>query len=177
MKLSRILFKNLRLTALLAVIGFSFTFFSGVALAADAADKPADVSLGGGRAGAIGDNQCGNYDDQDRNVKTKFNFGCLGKDGPKNISPIEDFAYAMIRFLSIGVGVVVVLSIIVAGIQYASSAGNPETTGKAKNRIQQTVIGLFLYIFAYSVLQFFIPGGIFKPGVWVDPYIIQRMLM
>lgn len=112
--------------------------------------------------GTTGQHQCGNMPNAADNVKTVFDFGCLGAKGPKNLSPIKDFAYAIIRFLSIGVGIAIVLSIIYAGIQYSSSMGNPEATGKAKNRIQQTMIGFFIYIFAFSILQYLIPGGIFK---------------
>lgn len=115
-----------------------------------------------------GGKQCGNNSDSSKNVITKFNFGCLGKKGPENLSAILDITYAIIRFLSIGIGIIVTISIILAGIQYATSEGNPETTQKAKLRIQNALIGLLIYIFAFSLLQFLIPGGLFRPGVWIS---------
>lgn len=95
-------------------------------------------------------------------VKTKFNFGCLGKayDG-KSLNPILDLVFSIIRFVSAGVGLVVVGSIIWAGIQYSSSQGNPEQTMQAKNRIQNSVIGLVLYIFIFALVQYLVPGGLF----------------
>jgi predicted membrane protein len=126
----------------------------------------------GGKLGSDGEYICGTYSDQGRNVRTKFDFGCLGTahaDNPgsfpassKNISPIMDFAFAIIRFLSIGVGIAITIAMIAAGIQYSASEGSAEASTKAKKRIESAITGLVIYIFAFSVLQFLIPGGIFK---------------
>jgi hypothetical protein len=116
---------------------------------------------------------CGNLQkdgggfDREANYKTKFNFGCLGKDGPKGLGPIQDLLFALIRFASIGVGIAVTISLIIAGIQYSTAEGVPEATQKAKLRAQQALIGLVIYIFAFSLLQYLIPGGLFKPGSWL----------
>lgn len=118
---------------------------------------------GGGNDGTItGKYQCGNLPDEGDNVKTKFNFGCLGDKAPLGMGPIQDLIFAIIRFLSIGVGIAVTVSMIMAGVQYSTAEGSPEATQKAKKRIQNAMIGLLLYIFAFSILQFLIPGGIFK---------------
>ena len=120
-------------------------------------------------AGQEGDYWCGNIRKSDgtfdgsRNVKTKFNFGCLGKRAPPDLGPIQDLVFALIRFASVGVGIVIVISLILAGIQYSTAEGNPESAQKAKLRVQNTVIALAIYIFAFSILQFLIPGGLFKP--------------
>ena len=106
--------------------------------------------------------QCGNLPDDSDNVTTKFNFGCLGTKGPAGMGPIQDMLFALIRFLSVGVGIAVTLALIAAGIQYSSAEGNPESSQKAKLRAQQALIGLAIYIFAFSLLQFLIPGGIFN---------------
>jgi hypothetical protein len=68
--------------------------------------------------------------------------------------------FAIIRILSIGVGVVVIGSVIFAGIQYVTSAGDPQNTAKAIERIRNTVIALVLYIFAYALLNWLIPAGL-----------------
>lgn len=107
--------------------------------------------------------QCGNLSDKGRNVSTKFNFGCLGEKGPTGLNPILDIVYALIRFASVGAGIAIVIAMIMAGIQYSAAEGKPDSSQKAKLRIQQAVIGLAIYIFAFSILQFLIPGGIFKP--------------
>lgn len=95
-------------------------------------------------------------------VKTKFNFGCVGKAYKgESLNPILDLAFSIIRFVSAGVGLIVVGSIIYAGILYSSSQGNPEQTQAAKNRIQNSIIGLVLYIFIFALVQYLVPGGLF----------------
>ncbi len=123
-------------------------------------------------AGKVKDNVCGNLDDNTKNVYTDFNFGCLGPEAPDGTGPIQDLAYALIRFMSAGVGIVVVASIVLAGIQYSTSEGNPEATQSAKNRIRDAMLGLLLYIFAFSLIQYLVPGGVFAGTIIVDPHII-----
>jgi hypothetical protein len=59
------------------------------------------------------------------------------------------------------VGVVVVISLILGGIQYSASEGDPQKSAKAKNRIAKTIFALFAYFFLFAFLQFLIPGGLF----------------
>lgn len=128
----------------------------------DADDRNSGNS-GGGSSGLNGSggykDTCGKGDDA---VKVKFDFKCQGSDYEGPVGAIGDMAFAFIRFLSIGVGVAVVISIIVAGIQYSASEGNPETTQRAKQRIQNAIIGLILYIFIFAIIQFLVPGGLFS---------------
>lgn len=96
-------------------------------------------------------------------VLTKFNIGCLGtKYTGNSLSPIEDMAYALLRFLSAGVGVVLVIAIIWSGIQYSASEGNPEATQAAKGRIQAVFMGLIFYLFSFALVQYLVPGGVFN---------------
>lgn len=90
-------------------------------------------------------------------VKTTIDIGCKGKG-----NPIADMIFAIIRILSDGVGLVVVGSLVVAGIQYSASRGDPKATANAITRIRTTVGALFLYIFAYAILNYLIPAGFFK---------------
>lgn len=90
-------------------------------------------------------------------VKTAIDFGCRGKG-----NAILDLIFAIIRFLSIGVGIIIIGSIIVAGIQYTASRGDPNATTKALSRVYATVIALAIYIFSYAILNYIIPAGIFK---------------
>lgn len=125
---------------------------------------------------------CGTYDNEERNVKTKFDFGCIGTQyartgqGQKNLGPIQDMVYAFIRFLSIGVGIVLAISVIISGIQYSMSEGSAEVTQKAKARIRSAIMGLAIYIFAFSILQFLVPGGVFRGGMWIDTDTLQLIL-
>jgi hypothetical protein len=72
------------------------------------------------------------------------------------------YVYPFINFLSALVGLVVVISIVIGGIQYGSSAGDPQKVTAAKNRIRNALIALVTFIFLYSLLNFLVPGGLFQ---------------
>ncbi|MFI5271281.1 MAG: hypothetical protein ACHQT9_04525, partial [Candidatus Saccharimonadales bacterium] len=59
------------------------------------------------------------------------------------------------------VGIIVVISLILGGIQYSASEGDPQKSAKAKDRIAKTIFALLAYIFLYAFLQFIIPNGAF----------------
>jgi hypothetical protein len=119
-----------------------------------------------------GNHQCGSGS---LAVHIAINFGCHGEacvtnppTDPVYCAPnanhnaIVDIAFAIIRFLSLGVGIIVIASIVVAGIQYTTSRGDPNATAKATQRIRSSVIALLVYIFAYAILNYVIPAGFFK---------------
>jgi lysylphosphatidylglycerol synthetase-like protein (DUF2156 family) len=117
-------------------------------------------------------NQCGSGDQA---VKTRFNFGCVGGNpewNGKNLNAIEDVAYAIIRFLSVGVGLVVVASIVWAGIQYSSSEGSAEATQAAKDRVRSSIIALIIYLFIFAIVQYLVPGGVFA-GTIIPPGLVH----
>lgn len=101
-----------------------------------------------------GGDQCGTGGDA---VDLSINIGCRGQG-----NPIVDMLFAFVRFLSAGVGIVVIGSIIVAGIQYTTSQGDPNATAKALGRISSAATALLIYIFAAALLNFVIPAGIFN---------------
>lgn len=74
---------------------------------------------------------------------------------------IENYINPAIYALSALVGVVAIISFILAGIQYAASADDPGTVTKAKQRMFNTVLGLVAYIFLFAFLNYLIPGGLF----------------
>lgn len=86
-------------------------------------------------------------------VKTSIDFGCEGKG-----NPILDMTFAIIRFLSIGVGVVLIGSTIVAGVQYTMSKGEPDATAAAMKRLRANAIALLIFIFGYALLNYVVPG-------------------
>ncbi len=92
----------------------------------------------------------------DSTTETRINIGCKGKG-----NAIVDMTFAIIRFLSIGVGIVMVGSLVVAGIQYTASRGDPNNTAAAINRIQNTLIAFIFYLFTYAILNYLIPAGLF----------------
>lgn len=90
-------------------------------------------------------------------VKTSINIGCRGKG-----TAAIDMLFALIRFLSNGVGLVVIGSIIYGGIQYTMSRGDPPATAMAVNRIRNSLFALLLFLFAYALLNYLIPAGFLK---------------
>jgi hypothetical protein len=99
----------------------------------------------------------GNNDPTQPHIQTSIDFGCSGKG-----NPILDLAFAIIRFLSDGVGIVVIASVIVGGIQYTTSSGDPNASAKAVARIRAALLALVIFIFAYAILNYVLPGVFLK---------------
>lgn len=89
-------------------------------------------------------------------VKTGVDFGCRGTG-----NSVYDLLFAILRFLTIGVGIVAILSLIWGGIEFTASQGDPQTSAKAINRMQSTVIALLLYLMIYAIINWLVPGGMF----------------
>ncbi len=126
----------------------------GIGGAQCANKKNCNQNNGGQNQNNQSDPACGKGDSQ---VKTKIDLGCNGAH--KN--PIIDLAFALIRFLSFGVGVIVVASIVYAGVMYTMAEGNPEKSAQAKSRIQNSLVALMLYLFIFAIVQYLVPGGLF----------------
>jgi hypothetical protein len=77
-----------------------------------------------------------------------------------NQNPIIKDVKTVVNFLSAGVGIVVVGSIIWAGIQYVMAGNNPNAVGAAKKRLQDTLIALLAFFFIYAFINWLIPGGL-----------------
>jgi hypothetical protein len=73
---------------------------------------------------------------------------------------ISNYINPAIAFLSALVGVAVVASMVIGGIQYSSSGGDPSKAAAAKNRIRNSLIALIVFIFLFALLNFLIPGGL-----------------
>ncbi len=134
-----------------ALTGFALSTFSATA----SASIQTPVSKTGYQCGS-GNNKVG----------VSINIGCEGekcktsnKDG---CSALLDALFAIIRFLSAGIGIVVIGSVVFAGIQYSAARDDPGAVGKAKERLTNSGYALLMYIFAYAILNFVIPGGFFK---------------
>lgn len=67
-----------------------------------------------------------------------------------------------IAFLAAIVGLVTVISIVVGGIQYASSGDDPQKVQKAKARIFNSILGLLAFFFLYAFLDWILPGGLLQ---------------
>jgi len=78
-----------------------------------------------------------------------------------NCDLFNQYVNPFINFLAALVGVAVVISIIYGGIQYGSSAGDPQKITAAKTRIRNALIALVTFMFLFSLLKFLLPGGLF----------------
>lgn len=79
-----------------------------------------------------------------------------GSDG------INKYLAQGINILTAVAGLAIVGSIIFGGIQYTTAGGNASQVSAAKTRITVSVASIILLAFGYALLQWLIPGGIFK---------------
>jgi hypothetical protein len=75
---------------------------------------------------------------------------------------IATYVNPLINLLSAVFGLIAVASLIMGGIQYTASEGDPQKISKAKSRLTNTVIAVFAYAVLYGFLQFLVPGGLFQ---------------
>lgn len=73
---------------------------------------------------------------------------------------LKTYVNPFIKFFAGVVGVFVVISMIIGGIQYATSADDPSKVNAAKQRIMNAVIGLLAFLFLFAFLQWVVPGGV-----------------
>jgi hypothetical protein len=73
---------------------------------------------------------------------------------------IDNYINPLIDLLAALVGVAVVISLVIGGIQYGSSGGDSQKVTAAKNRIRNAIIALITFVFLYTMLNFLIPGGL-----------------
>lgn len=106
-----------------------------------------------------GTNECGES-------KTVFDFGCCTQaeadDGECEFveNPILAVLFAVITFVTYGIGIIITLAIVISGIQYATAQGDPGTVKKARTRIFNAVVALLLYLFSFAILNYLVPGGL-----------------
>jgi hypothetical protein len=92
--------------------------------------------------------QCGGV-----NVGTPGLSALCGKSGAGS-SPIYSLLGAAINYLLALIGAVAVLAIVVSGIQYITSQGEPDALKKAKDRITNAVVGLILLSLTFAIMRF-----------------------
>lgn len=80
--------------------------------------------------------------------------------GPDCSGIINRFINPFITLISVLVGVMIVIGIVVAGIQYSASGGDPSKIAAAKKRIANALLALLAYMFLFAFLQWLVPGGI-----------------
>jgi len=74
---------------------------------------------------------------------------------------IAKYVNPSINVLSACFGLIAVISLILGGIQFSMSEGDPQKAAAAKSRITNTIIAIVAYSLLYGFLQFLVPGGFF----------------
>lgn len=89
---------------------------------------------------------------------------CKNAEG-YSIDAIWGWVYTIINWVLIAVGIICVVFIIIGGIRYATSGGDPEKVKSAKNTILYALIGLVIAILANVIVQivFQVTGTIVQP--------------
>lgn len=77
---------------------------------------------------------------------------CAGEENGHGES-IACILKLVVNIMTIGIGILGVIGISVAGIQYLTAGGNEEKTRKAKRRIFEVVIGMAVYVVLFGIIQ------------------------
>lgn len=139
-------------TAIALILTLAVLSFGSIALSTASASVAAPSTIVA--AGIPTADTCGGGDTA---VKTSIDIGCKGKG-----NGILDATFAIIRFLSNGVGLVLIGSLVWGGIQFSMSRSNPQAVSAAQNRIKSTLGALVIFIFTYAILNYLVPGNLLK---------------
>jgi len=78
----------------------------------------------------------------------------------KNAELVLNTMVNLVRFLTVGVGAVLVVMFAWAGFRYLSARDNSSQVAEAKQHMFYVILSLFLYLFGFALLNWLIPGGI-----------------
>jgi hypothetical protein len=78
-----------------------------------------------------------------------------------NCDLVKKYVNPAIQMLTIAFGLIAVISLVMGGIQYSASGGDPQKVTEAKKRISMTLMAVAAYAFAFAFIQFLVPGGVF----------------
>jgi hypothetical protein len=90
-----------------------------------------------------------------------------GGTAPENlgVNDVGTIINNVINWLLGGVGAVAIVFIMVGGVQYITSIGNPEAAQKAKTTLTYAIGGLILVLAAYLIIKF-IAGFLLSKNVF-----------
>jgi hypothetical protein len=96
--------------------------------------------------------------------KTEISFG-----GKSEFSNVGDFIVLMYKYMLTIASIVAAVMIIIAGMQWITSAGNSDAINSAKKRIAGALIGLFIGYMSYFILNTINPAlvNLRLPQVWL----------
>lgn len=94
----------------------------------------------------------------ENNLKNQIGTG-EGIDKEKVITSVNLYYY-IVTYLLWGLGIITVIVLIYAGIQYITAGGDAEKAEKAKKTILGAVIGLIIIIASYAIYNFTLEVGV-----------------
>lgn len=65
-----------------------------------------------------------------------------------------------IKMVAVAAGVAAVFGLIIGGLRYTTSEGDPQKAAKAKSTIRQAIVGFVCFLFLFTFMQFMTPGGV-----------------
>jgi hypothetical protein len=78
-----------------------------------------------------------------------------------NCDLIKKYVNPLINMLTVIFAIIAVISLILGGINYSTSEGDPQKVARAKSRIFNTILAVVAYMFLFAFIEFLIPGGVF----------------
>src|SRR5581483_11907527 len=94
--------------------------------------------------------------DAQSEIQCGVNSAASGNCNTQPTGDLNDTITSIVNVLTVVVGVAAVIMIIVAGLRYVASAGNPEGAKNARNTILYAVIGLVIVAVAQLIVHFVI---------------------
>jgi hypothetical protein len=95
------------------------------------------------------------------NVKTSI-INCENKkSNDLKDNGVSQILIIVLNIMAGGVAIAAIAGFVYGGILYATAEDKADRVSKAKQTIFNVVLGLILFAFMFSLLQFLIPGGIF----------------
>jgi len=74
---------------------------------------------------------------------------------------VTNYIDPAIKFLGIGFGLIIIITMMIGGIQYMTAGSNPQAIAGARKRIGNALFALILFTFMFALLQWLMPGGVF----------------
>lgn len=96
----------------------------------------------------------------DENARCEVAQQCDNGDLSEANCGITRYLKLFINTLSALVGIVVVAVLVIGGIQYSTSGGDPNAAAAAKKRISNAILALVAFGLMYGFLQWLVPGGV-----------------
>jgi hypothetical protein len=96
----------------------------------------------------------------DKSAKCDVAVECTNGDLSEGNCGITRYLKWFINTLSAMVGIVVIAVLVIGGIQYSTSGGDPNAAAAAKKRISNAILALVAFGLMYGFLQWLVPGGV-----------------